>query len=100
MNHLSNWILSIIALVLLAPLLNAAHQDLHSRFVLTVNQINSGLAEPAFTTFQVVVSFLFALAMICCYLAVQNEKYQSAIGCIVIGIAPVVTTHILLLVIT
>lgn len=100
MNHLSNWILSILSLVFLAPVLNAAHQDLRARFVLTVGQINSGLAEPAFNTFQVVVSFLLALAMIGCYLAVRNEKYQSAISCLVTGIVPVVMTHILLLMIT
>lgn len=100
MNHLSNWILSILSLVFLAPLLNTAHRDLRARFVLTVGQINSGLAEPAFTTFQVVVSILFAFAMICCYFAVRNEKNQFAIRCLVIGIVPVVMTHILLLFIT
>lgn len=78
MNELSNWILSIIVIVLLAPILNAVHQDLYTRFISTVSLFNPQLAERAFTTWQVVVSLLFAITVIGCYLSLRNERYQVA----------------------
>ena len=77
----------------LAPLLNAAHQDLHARFIATVSLFNAGLAEPAFTTWQVIVSLIFALSVIGSYMALANEKYQLLIRCLVISLIPIVFTY-------
>jgi hypothetical protein len=93
MNELSNWILSIIALVFLAPILNMAHQDLHTRFISTVSQFNPQLAQRAFISWQVVVSLIFALAVIGSYLALAREKYQLLIFFLAIGITPIVFTY-------
>lgn len=100
MNELSNWILSIIALVFLAPILNMAHQDLHARFIATVSLFNPQLAERAFTTWQVVVSLLFAITVIGCYLSMRNERYQVAMFCLLIGITPIIFTHLVLVFVT
>lgn len=93
MNILIDLILSIIALVFLAPILNAAHQDLHTRFISTVSLFNPQLAQRAFITWQVVVSLLFALSVIGCYLSMRNERYQVAMFCLLIGITPIAFTH-------
>lgn len=101
MNELSNWILSIIAFVFLAPILNTAHQDLHARFIATVSQFNPQLAEQtAFITWQVVVSLIFALAVIGSYLAIAREKYQLLMLFLAIGITPIVFTYLALVFIT
>lgn len=100
MNELSNWILSIIALVFLAPILNMAHQDLHTRFISTVSLFNPQLAAPAFTTWQVVVSLIFALSVIGSYLAITKEKYQLLMLFLAIGITPIVFTYLTLVFIT
>ena len=100
MNELSNWILSIIALVFLALILNAAHRDLHTRFIATVSLFNPQLAQRAFTTWQVVVSLLFAITVIGCYLSLRNERYQVAMFCLLIGITPIVFTYLTLVFIT
>lgn len=99
MNILSNWILSFLALVFLAPILNKAHQDLHARFISTVSLSNPQLAQPAFTTWQIVVSLLFALSVIGCYLSMRNEKYQLIMYWLLIGIMPIVFTYVALLII-
>lgn len=96
MNVLSNWILSFLALVFLAPILNKAHQDLHTRFISTVSLFNPQLAAPAFTAWQVVVSLLFAITVIGCYLSLRNERYQIAMFCLLIGITPIIFTHLML----
>ena len=100
MNDLSNWILSIISLVLLAPILNAAHQDLHTRFISTLSLFNPQLAQRAFTTWQVVVSLIFALSVIGSYLVIAREKYQLLIFFLAIGITPIVFTYLTLVFIT
>ena len=100
MNELSNWIMSIIALVFLAPILNAAHQDLHARFVSTVSQFNPQLAAPAFITWQVVVSLIFALSVIGSYLALAREKYQLLMLCLAIGVTPFLFTYLTLVFVT
>lgn len=100
MNELSNWILSIIAIVFLAPVLNMAHQDLHTRFISTVSLFNPQLAAPAFTTWQVVVSLIFALAVIGSYLALAREKYQLLMFWLMIGVMPILFTYLTLVFIT
>lgn len=100
MNDLSNWILSFIAFVFLAPVLNTAHQNLHARFVLAMSQFNAGLAQPTFITWQVVVSLIFALSVIGSYLSIRNEKYQLVMLWLVIGVVPILFTYLTLLFIT
>ena len=91
--------MSIIALLFLAPILNMAHQDLHTHFISTVSLFNAGLAAPAFITWQVVVSLLFTLTIICCYLSLRNEKYQLIMYWLLIGIMPIAFTYVALLLI-
>lgn len=100
MNIVSDLILSILALVFLAPFLAAANRDFHRRFVEVISQINTEYSEPAFTTFQIVVSSLFAFAVIGCYLAIRNENYQLAMMWLLIGITPGIFTHLMLVFIT
>lgn len=71
MNELSNWILNwilgCVVLVLLAPIFHMADQELHRWSVITVSQFNTGLTEPTFTAFQVIIGLMFALAVIDSY---------------------------------